>query len=108
MKLQRTRVLVVVAAVLTLILSSAYAQPSGKKEHQFRGTVQRVDAKTKMLTVDGEAVPGWMSAMTMNYKVDKADVLTKIKAGDQITAKVYDGDFETLYDVQVVPAKSKK
>ena len=30
------------------------------------------------------------------------DVLTRVKPGDQITAKVYDGDF-TLHDVAVVP-----
>jgi len=45
-------------------------------------------------------------AMTMSYAVDKEDVLKKVKAGDQITAKVYDGDFKTLHDVQVVPPKS--
>ena len=28
--------------------------------------------------------------------------------GNQITAKVYDGDFKTLHDVQVVPATNKK
>ena len=34
------------------------------------------------------------------------NVRGKVKAGDQITAKVYDGDFKTLHDVQVVPPKS--
>ena len=43
-----------------------------------------------------------MSAMTMTYSADKPDVYDKVKAGDQITAKVYDGDFATLHDVQVV------
>jgi len=46
-----------------------------------------------------------MPAMTMSYKADKADVLKTLKAGDQITAKVYEGDFMTLYDIKIAPAK---
>jgi Cu/Ag efflux protein CusF len=46
-----------------------------------------------------------MDAMTMNYAPDKDDVLKKVKVGDEITAKVYDGDFRTLYSVQVVAGK---
>jgi len=54
------------------------------------------------LMVNGENVEGWMSPMTMQYSADRPDVYDKVKVGDQITAKVYDGDFSTLYDVQVV------
>ena len=46
-----------------------------------------------------------MEAMTMDYKVEDPSVLKKVKPGDQITAKVFDGDFRTLHDVQVVGAK---
>ena len=44
-----------------------------------------------------------MAAMTMAYSVDNADALKTIKVGDQITAKVYEGDL-VLHDVKVVPA----
>ena len=108
MKSQHARLLVVIGVMLALCLSAAHAQQTGKKEHAFRGKVAKVDAKAKTLTVDGENVEGWMAAMTMSYAVDKEEVITKVKPGDQITAKVYDGDFKTLHDVQVVPANKKK
>ncbi len=96
-----------VGALLCALLVSmtVHAQQDPKKEHAFKGVVQKVDAKAKTLAVDGENVPGWMMAMTMVYSADKDDVYTKVKPGDQITAKVYDGDFKTLYDVKVVPPK---
>ena len=75
---------------------------AAKKEHPFRGKVVKVDQQAKTITVDGENVDGWMSAMTMTYSADKPDVYDTVKAGDQITAKVKDGDFANLYDVQVV------
>lgn len=85
--------------------STSAAQPAGKKEHTFRGIVEKVDTNAHMLTVNGENVPGWMAPMTMNYRVDKPDNLT-VKVGDHITAKVYDGDFTTLHDVRIVAVKA--
>ena len=46
-----------------------------------------------------------MGEMTMGFAVDNDAVFDRVKAGDQITAKVYDGDF-TLHDVQVVPSRN--
>jgi len=94
-----------ILAVGLAAVVSAQTPPAGKKDHVLKGKVQKVDAKTKMVTVNNENVPGWMNSMTMVYKVDKEAVLKDLKAGDQITATVYDGDFQTLYNLKVVPAK---
>jgi Cu/Ag efflux protein CusF len=75
------------------------------KSHPFTGKVTEV-SKDK-LTVQHGDIPGYMGGMTMGYKVDKPDVLSKVKTGDQIEATVYDEDY-TLYNVKVVPAAKGK
>ncbi len=110
-KLHQSRLIVFFAAMICVPAMLAYGQRDGKgskKEFTFHGKVEKVDASEKTLAVNNEAIPGWMNSMTMTYTVDKPDVLKSIKAGDQITAKVYEGDFKTLYDVKVVPPPSGK
>ncbi len=87
--------------MMVLCVAATLAQSSAK-EHVLHGKVESVNAKAGTITVNGENVEGWMAAMTMDYKVDRPDVLKKLKAGDQITAKVFDGDFMTLHDVKAV------
>jgi Cu/Ag efflux protein CusF len=111
MKYIRLTFVVVVTLGLSLSLSYAAQQsktapPAGKKEHVFKGKVEKIDLADKKLVVNGEKVEGWMDQMTMSYSPDKEDILKKVKVGDQITAKVYDGDFRVLHDVQVVDAKT--
>jgi cobalt-zinc-cadmium efflux system outer membrane protein len=91
------------AVLLALFLSSAFAQQNDKKSFTFRGKVEQVNGTTKRLTVHSEPIEGWMGEMTMGFAVDNDAVFNRVKAGDQITAKVYEGDL-TLHDVQVVPA----
>jgi cobalt-zinc-cadmium efflux system outer membrane protein len=89
-------------AVLLFAVFPANSQQVGKKEYTFRGKVEQVNATTKRLTIHSESIEGWMGEMTMGFAVDNDAVFDRVKAGDQITAKVYDGDF-TLHDVQVAP-----
>jgi Cu/Ag efflux protein CusF len=87
--------------LLFLVDPIAQAQQSEKKWYVLRGTVAEVNRSGKRLSVTNEPIPGGMGAMTMNYSVDQQDVLGRVKAGDHITAKMYEGDM-TLFDIQVV------
>jgi len=97
-------VLTVILAIVGLLATSAIAQQAKGKSHTLEGKVEGV--QTDRLTVNHGKVEGYMDAMTMPYKVDKADILKNVKVGDRISATVYDGDY-TLYDVHVVPPQPK-
>ena len=95
---------VAIGICLCLATVAASGQQAARKSFTFRGKVEQVNTTAKRLVINGENIEGWMGAMTMGYAVDRPeDVLTRVKVGDQITAKVYEGDY-TLYEVQVVPA----
>jgi len=79
-----------------------HAQQSDRKSYTLRGIVEQVNTGAKKLSVANEPIPGGMGAMTMNYSVDKEEVLGRIKVGYHITAKFYDGDM-TLYEVAIMP-----
>ena len=98
-------VIVTFGIILFLLLSTTLGAQTTKKEFTFNGKIERIDANAKRLVVNGEKIEGWMNAMTMAYRVDKEEVIKTLKAVDQITAKVYDGDYATLHDVKVVPPK---
>ena len=94
---------ITVLAAAVLLAESCFAQTdAGKKSYMFHGQVQAVDESAKSMKVNGEAVKGWMGAMTMDYKVDDAAVLKKVKPGDRIMATVYDGDL-VLHKVAIMP-----
>ncbi len=105
-KFNRPRLVRVTALALTLLtVVSTDAQQATKNEYVLRGRVEQVDTTTRRLTIHSEPIEGRMGEMTMGYAVDNDAVLSRVKVGDQITAKVYEGD-STLRDVQVVPTGS--
>jgi Cu/Ag efflux protein CusF len=114
LEVQMKRFSMIFLVMFCLTMSAFAAQtktpPAGKKQFVFKGKVEKVDPTNKTLFVKSEKVEGWMDSMSMSYAPDKEDALKKVKAGDEITAKVYDGDYRTLYDIQVVtkPAEAAK
>jgi protein SCO1/2 len=59
---------------------------SAAKTFTIRGRVVSTDATH--VTLDGEDVPGFMEAMTMDYKLADPSVVSELHPGDRITAKV--------------------
>jgi protein SCO1/2 len=64
------------------------SQVQPAKRYRFQGKVVSIDQRAKMADIDGDAIPGFMEAMTMPYQVKPADALNKLSAGDTITADV--------------------
>jgi len=68
------------------------------------------DASKGEVTLDHEAIPGFMEAMTMPYKLKDASILSELHPDDVITADVLvsqSDDADVLLDHIVVVAQSK-
>jgi Cu/Ag efflux protein CusF len=61
---------------------------SAAKRYDLRGKVVSVDKAGGKITVDHQAIPGLMGAMTMAYSVKDSSVLAKLSPGDAISGKV--------------------
>lgn len=66
--------------------SSPANSSTPQKNFTIRGKV--VGTSSGRVTLDGENVPGFMEAMTMDYKLKDPSVASELHPGDRITAKV--------------------
>lgn len=64
------------------------SNPAPSKHYQLKGKVLSIDKRANMANIDGEDIPGFMSAMIMPYVVKPASQLDKLSPGDLITADV--------------------
>lgn len=72
------------------------------KRYHLKGRIISIDKPSKMANVDGEAIPGFMDAMTMPYPVKPESELDKLSPGDMITADVFvQGDNGWLENIVV-------
>jgi Cu/Ag efflux protein CusF len=68
------------------------AQPGAAKRYPLTGRVVSVDKPNRSINIDGDAIPGFMSVMTMPYSVKDSGILEKVAPGDQIKAEIVIGD----------------
>ena len=67
------------------------------------GTVTEVIAKSGAITVDHEAIPGFMDAMIMTYKVDPPALSAGLHVGDKIEFDIDAGRY-AIIAIKVVSA----
>jgi protein SCO1/2 len=80
------------------------------KVYKLRGKVISTNAEKGEVDLDGEAIPGFMEAMTMPYKLKDPSLLEKLHQGDVITADVLvpqNSDADVLLDHIIVVAQTK-
>jgi protein SCO1/2 len=78
--------------------------------YKLRGKVVSIDAAMGEVTVNHEAIPGFMEAMVMSYKLKDPNILSELHPGDVITADLLvssDPDADYLLDHIVVVAQGK-
>jgi len=80
------------------------------KVYKLRGKVVSTNFPTSEVTLNHEAIPGFMEAMTMPYKLKDPSILSELHPGDVITADVLvsqGADASVLLDHLVVVAQGK-
>jgi protein SCO1/2 len=80
------------------------------KVYKLRGKVVSTDAASGQVTLNHDAIPGFMDAMTMPYKLKDANILSELHPGDVLTADVLvsqDPNADVLLDHLVVVAQAR-
>ncbi|MGC2614859.1 MAG: SCO family protein [Terracidiphilus sp.] len=86
------------------------AEPSSYKVYKLRGKVVASNPATGEVTLNHEAIPSFMEAMTMPYKLKDPSILSELHPGDVITADVLvsqEADASVLLDHIVVVAQGR-
>jgi len=84
----RVLLLVILAAVLAGLGACTKTKSPPMKRFPFTGRVISIDQGSQSAVIDGDAIPGFMDAMAMTYKIKDAGALKKLSVGDQIAADV--------------------
>jgi Cu/Ag efflux protein CusF len=83
----------------------AQTAPAGAGTNLVHGTaaVVSVQSSKRQIVVDGDAIPGYMAAMTMIYRVASPEVLHGLKPRDRVSLTV-DASTNTVVAIKVLRA----
>ena len=83
--------------------SGSTTDQDGARRFHIRGVVVSSDPKTGSVTVDTQAIPGYMEAMTMPYALKQPNIASELHPGDTITATlIANADSDVLDEIVVV------
>jgi protein SCO1 len=77
------------------------------KQFHIRGVVVSTNPSKAEVTLDTEAIPGFMDAMTMPYTLKNASVISELHPGDTITATLLASDTSDVLDEIVIVGQAK-
>ena len=63
-------------------------EKKAEKMYDIEGTVVSVDKDKSKVTLDHKDIPGFMKAMTMPFNVADPNLLTDLKAGDEVRGRL--------------------
>jgi len=75
--------------MLLIALTGCKSNPSANsKRYPFKGRIVAISSQSQSAIIDGDAIPGFMGAMAMDYKIKPASMLSQLSSGDTISAEV--------------------
>jgi protein SCO1 len=86
--IRRIVLIALILAGLFLISSCHRSKTPAAKRYPFTGRVVSVDTQAQSAIIDGDAIPGFMDAMAMPYKIKPEATLNHLHPGDSISAEV--------------------
>jgi len=91
-----------VVVLVLLIVTIGASQTKSPKRYNLRGEVLGKNPASNEVTVKHAAIPGFMPAMTMPYKVKNSGAIQELQPGDKITAiVVVNGDDYWLENIRI-------
>lgn len=87
--------------------SATPSMDAGIKRYHIRGVVVSANAPAGQVTLDTEAIPGFMDAMTMPYVLKNPSVASELHPGDTITATLLASNTSDILDEIVIVDQAK-
>lgn len=85
------RQIVIALSIVIVSLGCGGHQPEAKgpaKHYSVTGRVVSLNSKNQTVSLDAEAIPGYMAAMTMDYPVPSRDDFNALHVGDKVKATI--------------------
>jgi protein SCO1/2 len=78
--------LIVALAFIAALAACVSQEPTEERRYDVKGKIVSVDAENEMVTLDHEAIPGFMAAMTMPYQLKDKWAFDYLEPGDRLNA----------------------